>query len=207
MFDNFTWKETKERKGLVNLRDLVLKARSYRRFHEDVPVRKVTLKALVDYARLGPSALNLQPYKYVLSCDPDANAKIFSCLTWAGYLKEWKCPPEGERPPAYIVIVGDTEITKTFGCDLGIAAQNILLAATEMDLGGCIMGSIRKKELRKLLKIPVRYKILLVMPIGKPKEKITIDRVGRDGDIKYWRDINELHHVPKRALSDVILEP
>ncbi len=190
----------------MTLRDLVLKARSYRRFYEDTPVTRQTLRMLVDFARLSASVANLQPLKYVLSCDEATNEVVFPCLSWAGYLKDWKCPPEGERPPAYVVIVGDTEIAKSFGCDYGIAAQNMLLAAAEMDLGGCMMGAVKKKQLRKALKIPARYKILLVVAIGKPKEKVTIDRVNKDGDIKYWRDINHLHHVPKRALNDVILE-
>ena len=188
------------------LRDLVLKARSYRRFHEDIPVKRQVLTMIVDFARLSASGANLQPLKYVLSCDAETNAKIFSCLSWAGYLKDWGGPAEGERPPAYIVIVGDTEIAKSFGCDHGIAAQNMVLAATEMDLGGCMLGAIKKKSLRRVLNLPARYKILLVLAIGKPKEKVTIDRVAADGSIKYWRDINELHHVPKRSLNDVILD-
>lgn len=187
------------------LRDLILKTRSYRRFHEDVPVKRQTLRTLVDYARLSASAGNLQPLKYILSCDRSTNDKIFPCLSWAGYLKDWPGPVEGQRPPAYIVIVGDTELAKSFGCDHGIAAQNMLLAATEMDLGGCMLGAVKKQQLRKALKISARYTILLVIAIGKPKEKATIDRVEADGNIKYWRDINELHHVPKRSLDDVIL--
>lgn len=190
----------------MSLRDLVLKARSYRRFHEDVLVKRQTLKMIVDFARLSASGGNLQPLKYVLSCEAETNAKIFSCLSWAGYLKDWAGPAEGERPPAYIVIVGDTEIAKSFGCDHGIAAQNITLAATEMDLGACMLGAVRRKALRNILNLPARYKILLVIAIGKPREKVTIDRVAADGSITYWRDINELHHVPKRSLNDVILD-
>lgn len=188
------------------LRDLVLKTRSYRRFHQDVPIKREVLKRLVDMARLSASAGNLQPLKYILSNDPKLNAEIFSCLSWAGYLKDWPGPIEGERPAAYITIVGDTEISKTFGCDHGIAVQNLLLEATEEDLGGCIIASINTRKLRKVLQLPGRYKILLVVAIGKPKEKVTIDRVEDDGDIKYWRDYNEMHHVPKRALKDVILD-
>lgn len=188
------------------LRDLVLKTRSYRRFHQDVPIKREVLKRLVDMARLSASAGNLQPLKYILSNDPKLSAEIFSCLSWAGYLKDWPGPVEGERPAAYITIVGDTEISKTFGCDHGIAVQNLLLEATEEDLGGCIIASINAKKLRKVLQLPGRYKILLVVAIGKPKEKVTIDRVDDDGNIKYWRDYNEMHHVPKRALKDVILD-
>ena len=84
---------------------------------------------------------------------------IFKHLRWADYLKDWNGPEEGEKPTAYIVILGDTKIAKEFRCDQGIAAQNIMLGATEKGLGGCIHGSIDKKGLRKSLNIPERYEI------------------------------------------------
>ena len=188
------------------LRDLVLKNRSYRRFHQDVAIDVETLKALVDLGRLSASGSNIQPLKYVLSCDPEKNAVIFKHLAWAGYLADWPGPEEGERPSAYILILGDTEIRKSFGCDHGIAAQSILLGATEEGLGGCMIGSIQRDELRQALNIPLRYEMLLVLALGKPKETVVIDPVGVDGAIKYWRDGDGVHHVPKRALEEVIVE-
>jgi nitroreductase len=101
--------------------------------------------------------------------------------------------------------LGDTEIAQSFGIDHGIAAQSIMLGATERGYGGCIIASIRKDALREALDIPARYEILLVLALGKPKEQVQIDPVGTDGDIKYWRDAAQVHHVPKRALNDIIL--
>ncbi len=72
--------------------------RSYRRFHQEAPVARETLVGLVNLARLSASAANLQPLKYILSCDPDKNAAIFSCLAWAGYLKDWPGPAAGSGP-------------------------------------------------------------------------------------------------------------
>ena len=187
------------------IRDLILKNRSYRRFYEDSAVEKKTLKELVDLARLSASAANLQPLKYILSCEPRRNALIFPHLKWAGYLKDWPGPREGERPSAYIIILGDTGISKSFGCDHGIAAQTILLAATEKGLGGCMIGSIDREGLRKTLQIPPRYEILLVLALGKPKEKVVIDGSRDSGNIKYWRDKEGKHHVPKRKLDDIII--
>jgi len=187
------------------LKDLILKNRSYRRFYEDFRIECETLKELVDLARLSASAANLQPLKYILSCDPEKNSLIFPHLKWAGYLKDWPGPQEGERPSAYIIILGDTEIAENFGCDHGIAAQSILLGATEKGLGGCIIGSVDRESLRKVLNIPERYEILLVIALGKPKEKVVIEEVGPDGDIKYWRDEKGVHHVPKRRLEEIIL--
>lgn len=187
------------------IRALVLKNRSYRRFYQEVTIQVDTLKELVDLARLSASGGNRQPLKYVLSSDPQKNALIFEHLAWASYLKEWPGPSEGERPSAYIIVLGDTEIRRSITCDQGIVAQSILLGATERGLGGCIIGSIRKDKLRKALAIPPRYEILLVLALGKPKEKVVIENVRPDGDIKYWRDNEGIHHVPKRRLDDIII--
>ncbi len=188
------------------LEDLVRKNRSYRRFHQDVPVDLETLRALVNLARLSASGSNLQPLKYILSCEPETNARIFPHTRWAGYLKDWPGPAEGERPAAYIVILGDTEIRKSFGCDHGIAAQSIMLGAAERGLGGCMIGSIDRSELRQVLGIPDHCEILLVLALGKPKETVVLEEVGPDGDIRYYRDAGGVHHVPKRSLSELILQ-
>ena len=185
--------------------DLVKSSRSRRRFYQDVSIAYETLRELVDMARLTPSARNQQPLKYILSNMAEKNALIFGCLSWALDIKGWGGPAEGERPSAYIIILGDTEIAKTFGCDHGIAAQTIMLGAVDKDLGGCILASIKKDRLRELLAIPDRYEVLLVLALGKPKEQVIIEPVGRSGDVKYWRDSLGVHHVPKRALDDIII--
>ncbi|MCX7683575.1 MAG: nitroreductase family protein [Anaerolineae bacterium] len=188
------------------IEELIRKNRSYRRFYQDVPVGMETLRELVNLARLSPSAANLQPLKYILSCDAETNALIFPHTRWAGYLKDWPGPAEGERPAAYIIILGDTTITKSFGCDHGIAAQSIMLGATERGLGGCMIGSIDRDGLRQALHIPDHFEILLILALGKPKEQVVIEQVGPDGDIRYYRDQDGVHHVPKRALEDLIVE-
>jgi nitroreductase len=187
------------------IRDLILKNRSYRRFYQEVDIEREALRELVDLARLSPSARNAQPLKYILYCESQRNSLIFPHLAWAGYIRGWSGPCEGERPSAYIIILGDTEIRRSFGCDHGIAAQSIMLGATEKGLGGCIIASIEREELRKALEIPLRYEILLVLALGKPKESVVIETVGESGDIKYWRDSEGVHHVPKRPLDDIII--
>ncbi|MHC4510463.1 MAG: nitroreductase family protein [Planctomycetota bacterium] len=188
------------------IRDLILKNRTYRRFQQDVAVERETLRELVDLARLSASAANMQPLKYILSCEPDRNAVIFRHVGWAGYLRDWPGPAEGERPSAYIIILGDTQISEFTDCDHGIAAQSILLGAAEKGLGGCMIGTVRRKQLCEALDIPSRYKILLVIAIGKPAESVTLETVGPDGCIEYWRDADGVHHVPKRPLDELILD-
>jgi len=188
------------------IKDLIKKNRSCRRFYEDFVIKRNTLEELIDLARLSASAANRQPLKYILSYEKNKNDLIFSTLAWAGYLKDWSGPGEGERPSAYIVMLNDTEITKNYWCDPGIAAQSILLGATEKGLGGCIFASVKRDELNSTLKIDERYEILYVLAVGKSKEKVVLETVGTDGNIKYWWDRQRVHHVPKRLLEEIIID-
>jgi len=188
------------------LKDLVLKNRSYRRFYGDYEINNELLTKLIDLARFTPSAKNLQPLKYIISCSEKTNNLIFRNLFWAGYLKNWPGPEKGERPSAYIVILGDKKLTDNYFCDPGIVAQTILLGAVEKKLGGCIFGSINYKGLRKDLIITDEFNILYVIAIGKPKEKVVIKELPENGDIKYWRDKNQVHYVPKRSLNEIIIK-
>jgi nitroreductase len=188
------------------LLDMVKRNRSYRRFYEEVAVGKDDLRGFVNLARLSASAANRQPLKYFLSADRETNAIVFRNLAWAAYLKDWPGPSEGERPSAYIVIFGDTSIAKDFWCDHGIAAQTILLGATEKGLGGCILAAVNRKGLTDALRIPGHLEILLVIALGKPREEVRIEELPAGGDIRYWRDGSGVHHVPKRPLEEIILE-
>ena len=185
-------------------RELVLKNRSYRRFDQSVAVDMDTLRDLVDLARLTASVGNRQALKYMLFNDAEKNARIFPHLAWAGALRDWPGPEEGERPSAYIIILGDTDISRSFGMDPGIAAQTIMLGAIAKGLGGCMIASMQK-GLRETLGIPAQLEIILVLALGKPTEKVVLEQIGPDGDIKYYRDDDDVHHVPKRALKDIII--
>ena len=187
------------------LKELVRKTRSYRRFDASFKIEKQTLVDLVDLARLTASGANLQPMKYCISYTPEKNDLIFSCLRWAGYLPDWPGPEEAEHPTGYIILLGDTNISKNFGVDPGITAQTILLGATEQGLGGCLFGSIDRKQLRSVLNLSEEYDILNVIALGKPVETVVIDPVTSNGNIRYYRDAEKNHHVPKRSLADVLL--
>jgi len=186
-------------------RNLARRTRSVRRFNEDRAIDRQTLVELIDLARLSASGGNKQPLKYILSCAASMNARIFPCLRWAAYLKDWLGPREGERPAAYIVILGDTAIRADCDRDLGIAAQSIMLGAAAMGLGGCMLDSINRRELRRIFGPLHGLEILLVIALGTPREEVVIETVGPDGDIRYWRDENGVHHVPKRQLEDIIV--
>ncbi|MDD3520815.1 MAG: nitroreductase family protein [Actinomycetota bacterium] len=187
------------------LKELVIKNRSYRRFFQDEKIKKETLLELVDLARFAASGMNRQVLRYFLSNDEETNNKINSTLTWAAYCKGWVSPPEGEKPSAFIVMLKDNKAGPGLVQDEGIAAQTILLGAAEKGLGGCMLGSVDRKKLSLLLNISNQYEICLVIAIGRPKEKIIIEEIEKSGDIKYYRDENQVHHVPKRKLEDIII--
>jgi nitroreductase len=189
----------------MDFRDLVLRTRSYRRFVEAEPIEAPVLESLVDLARQTASARNAQPLKYVLSVSREMNAEIFGCLAWAGYLKDWPGPVEGERPSGYVVLLGDNRIAKEIDCDHGIAAQTIMLGATALGLGGCMLSNVSRAKLAPILGLGEEYRIILVLALGKPAETVLLDPLGPDGDIKYWRDEQQVHHTPKRALADIIV--
>lgn len=188
----------------MNLKDLVYGTRSYRRFDESCQINRKQLEDLVDLARMSASAANRQPLKYLIYTTPEECRRVFPSLAWAGYLKDWDGPTDGERPSAYIIILGDKDIAESFNVDHGIAAQSIMLGATEAGLGGCMIASVKREVLRNELHIPGNLEILLVLALGKPVEKVVIDEVAGE-DIKYWRDANGVHHVPKRRLDDLIM--
>ena len=185
---------------------LTRKNRCYRRFKQAHSISNKKLRKLIFLTRMSASGANLQPLKFILSNTEDSNQKIFPTLSWAGYLKEWSGPEEGEKPAAYIILLGDTELAKSFQYDAGIASQSITLGAAEMGLGACLIGSIKRDTLRTVLNIPEQYEILLVIALGKPAEQVVIDDLRENNEIKYWRDGKDVHHVPKRNLADLILE-
>ncbi len=187
------------------IEELVKKTRSIRRFKEE-RIDRETLLYLVNIARFSASGANLQPLKYIISCEEKMNSAVFPFLKWAGYIRDWKGPRKGERPSAYIIVIGDRSISGTFGCDHGIATQNILLAAFEIGLGCCIIGAVDRKSLSSILRIPEHYEILHVIALGKPGEEIVIEKMNKGDSVEYWRDENGIHHVPKRALEDIIIK-
>ena len=189
----------------MDVREALHRSRSYRRFFQEVAVPEADLTVIADAARLSPSGRNIQALKFFISCTPELNARIFPTLAWAGYLPEWPGPEEGERPSAYIVQLLDTSIAQGTLCDEGITAQSMLLQAVELGYGGCIIAADRRDELHGILGLPEHLKILNVIALGRPKETVVIEEM-KDGQYKYWRTPDGVHHVPKRPLSEIILK-
>jgi len=188
----------------MDIYNLLLKNRSYRRFDETYRISKKELVDIVSYSRLAPSAANLQPLKFYIVFEKDLCDELFPNTFWAGYLGDLGRPTEGERPTAYIVICIDKDIIESPIWDVGIMAQTLMLASVEEGFGGCILGSFIKEKFINILNLPDNLEPNLVLALGKPIEDIQIVDV-IDNNIKYYRDASKKHYVPKRKISDTII--
>lgn len=191
------------------LRDLVLKNRSYRGYDESYRFNRGELLDFVDLARQTAASANIQPLKYHIAYEKEQVDQIQPLTRWAGSLPQLNLPYPGTRPTAFITICQDMNIGSnptSFLPDVGISAQTILLAATEKGLGGCMIGSFEKAELKTLLDLPEYIEPKLVIALGKPAEEIILTEPKEDGSVKYYRgEDGKTHYVPKRKLEDIIL--
>ncbi len=189
----------------MTLKELAIKNRSFRIFDESRPISPELLRELVDTARICPSTANRQPLKYKIITAAEERERLYPSLAWAGYLKEWDGPQAGKRPSGYVMILNDDAIAKDSGLDAGICAQTMLLGAAEAGFGGCMIGSLKREEIRSNFAIPETQQILLVIAFGAPAEEVVLEETGAEGSIRYYRDDQQRHHVPKRPLSEVLL--
>ena len=190
--------------------DLVKQARSHRGFRQDRKVTRQELEHLVECARFTPAARNNQVLKYYLAEKTETVAAIQPLTKWAGALAELHLPRKGAEPVAYIVICMDGSLAENpapYQRDVGIVAQTMLLAAAEMGLNGCMIGSFAAGELREKLGLPEAIKPQLLLALGEGTDRIVMTDVGEDGSTTYYRDAEDTHYVPKRTLEQLILNP
>ncbi|MCM8822520.1 MAG: nitroreductase family protein [Candidatus Omnitrophica bacterium] len=182
--------------------EAIRKRRTIRRFLQK-PISFDILKELVDAARLAPSGGNLQPWEFLVIDDKNLLEPVFSTLAWAAYLGQEGKPKEGEKPVAYIAVLHNKKMKSfTPQADFGAAIENILLAAVDLGIGSCWIGSVQREKLAEILKIPADYSIEYVVALGYPAETAIAE--DEKGDLKYWRDKDGIHHVPKRRLEEVL---
>ena len=189
--------------------DLVKANRSYRGYDESRKVTRDELLSLVELARISPSSLNAQPLKYYIAYEKEKVEIIQARTKWAAGLPKLNLPYEGKRPTAFIVICQDLNIVpaiEKYQKDVGIVAQTMLLGATELGLGGCMIGNFSQDEMKKAIGVSENLQPVLVIGIGKPMENIVITEVSENESMKYYRDENDTHYVPKRKLQDIVVE-
>ncbi|MBQ9156405.1 MAG: nitroreductase family protein [Eubacterium sp.] len=190
------------------VKDLITRNRSYRGYDESYKFSRDQLLDYVDGARLCASSINIQPLKYYIAFEKDDVDKIQSRIRWARQLPDLRLPHPGMCPTAFIVICQDKDISDNlnrFTKDIGIVAQSILLMAVEEGLGGCMIGNFSAGDIHDALNLSENLHPMLVIALGKPAETVILTEVGEDGDTAYYRDENDIHYVPKRALEDLLI--
>lgn len=192
--------------GLSDFEHTVRACRSFRRFDEGDPIPSGLLVKLVDLARMTATGGNRQPLRYRVVTRSAERAAVNEQLKWAAALTDWNGPEPGERPTGYIVVC-DAGCGVTTRVDEGIAAQTILLAATEAGYGGCMLHAFNAKGVSEALALEeAGVSPLMVIALGRPAERVELEPLeGAPDGINYWRDGASVHHVPKRSLEDVLL--
>ena len=189
----------------MDFKELVYTARTCRRFAEDQRLGAENLTFLVDCARVSPCARNAQVLRYAIVHSPEACAAFFPHTRWAGALKDWGGPFPGERPTGYIGILMPKDAGKLVHMDVGIAAQSIQLAASSHGWGCCMHASFDPIKCAELMQVPEDMTIGLVLGLGVAVEERCIAPMPADGGFGYWRDAQQVHHVPKRDMAEVLL--
>lgn len=187
-------------------KDLVYSTRSFRRFYGDVKIKREELLSLIGLARMTASTSNSQALRFKPVVNEKECETLFNSLGWAGALPDWDGPEKGERPTAYIIVLCDKERGTNKFTDVGITSQTIMLGATEMGYGGCMLGNIRRSDIARDFGIDTeKFTVELVLALGKPKEEVKIVPMPESGDVRYYRDENMTHYVPKRNIEDILL--
>ncbi len=188
------------------LSTLLRQNRSYRRFGGEL-LGEDTLRELISCCTLTPSGGNLQKLRFRAVVGQAACDAVYPTLGWAGYLSNWDGPCPDERPRGYIVLLCRPEENNALlAVDTGICAQSMLLAAVERGLGGCMIKNVRSDALLAALGLSAeQWSVALVIALGEPAETVELVPVGEDGSIRYYRDENGVHYVPKRAVDEIMI--
>lgn len=192
----------------MDILELITATRSTRSFDESVPVPESVLDACAEAARLSASSRNDQVLRFRFVSRRDETQAVLAQTRWAGFLPDLELPPKGHHPTAFIVICHDTEIAPNAAAyqrDVGIAAQSVVLAASERGFASCMIGAFNAGEVARILALPESLKPQLVIALGKGDERIVLTGV-TNGDTKYYRDAAGVHYVPKRSADDIVIK-
>ncbi len=210
MADNYLEKRQEElahaqktviRRNHLSLDTLLRRNRSYRGFSGGVSVSEAQLRELVGVVPLVASGMNRQALRFRLVSGADA-ALVHPLVKLGAALPEEHLPHPGMEPSAYIVVCSTVPEDKVVDIDLGIAAQSMLLKATEMGLGGIFILNFRREALKEALGLPLEP--VAVIGLGKPAETIFLVPGASPDALAYYRK-DGVHYVPKLAMEDLIV--
>lgn len=146
--------------------ELVAARYSVRTF-TDQPVEREKILKILDAARLAPSAVNYQPWKFVVATDAGLRAEICQ-----GYRGEWL-----RNAPVIIVACGNHQESwkrrdgkDHCDVDVAIAVDHLVLAAAALGLGTCWVCAFDAEQVRRALKLPEHLEPVALIPVGYPGE-------------------------------------
>jgi len=186
----------------MDVYEAIKKRRSIRRFKQDA-IEQTILERIVDAGRVAPSGVNSQPVEFVLVTDEEVCAQVFTTTAWGGRVTPRRTPKPGQEPTAWVVVLLNSQRGSAGAkADAAAAIENMLLTAVEAGLGSCWIGSVQRKELAQILSIPEHCAIDSVVALGLPDESPMVEEA--EEDIAYYLDDDDVLHVPKRKLEDVV---
>lgn len=210
MADNYLEKRQEElanaqkkvvKRNHLSLDTLLHRNRSYRGFSAAVDVSEAQLRELVGVVPLVASGMNRQALRFRLVTGADA-ALVHPLVKLGAALPEEHLPHPGMEPKAYIVVCSAVPEDKVVDMDLGIAAQSILLKATEMGLGGIFILNFRREALQEALGLSLEP--LAVLGLGKPAETVFLVPGASPDALTYYRK-DGVHYVPKLSVDQLII--
>ena len=190
----------------MNFKELVKSNRTCRRYDGTKSITRQDLLDLVDLVRYAPCGKNKQALRFALVADEETKARVFDNIFWAGFLKDWDGPIEGERPGGYILVFDDNDYGRAMVEDVGLAGQTLALGARAGGKAVCIFKAFKEKEIKEALGLGDNFNLLMVVAVGYPLEEVVIDDIHAGDDIKYYRDQDQVHHVPKIVTEDLLVK-
>lgn len=151
----------------MNVFEAIKKRRSVRAY-KDTPVPKEKILKIIEAARLAPSAGNRQPWRFIVVTRKDLRERLMEASFGQKFVGE---------APVVIAAIGLRPEHKmecdvpSYAVDLAIAVDHMTLVACEEGLGTCWIGAFRQDEVRKILRVPSKYKVVALLTLGYPADK------------------------------------
>lgn len=198
-------KKTVYKSAVPSLETLLRKNRSYRGYDPAYKVSESTLEKIVAVNTLLPSAKNQQALRFKLVTEETGADKVLENIKLGGMLPELHLPFPGTEPKAFIIVCTTVPESKMLHVDAGIAVQSMLLKAVEMGYNGLIIGAFNAKKIEEAFALP--YPPILIIAIGKGREKIELTGISANESHAYYRDENGTHYVPKVRWEELVIRP
>lgn len=202
MEDHYSATPAKSRKSHPSLLKLLQRNRSHRAYDVSFQVREDQLRRIIGVNRYTPSARNQQVLRFRMVLSDEAE-KVLPHIRLGAALPELNLPQKGSEPRAFIIICSTVEESRFVDIDLGIAAQSMLLQATEIGLNGICIAAFDKQRIKEQFNLS--YEPLMILAIGRGKDNIVLTEIKANESHNYYRK-DGIHYVPKLSFEELIIK-